>query len=658
MSQVSKKLYLSLIFILSIEVNSDSFNFNSYNNHGSIGLINTPSARFYDESVFGITVLDGEPDNKLTMTANPFNWLEASFFYTDIPDREQCRTNYENEEFCQGYKDKGFNLKIRLKQEGKLPAIAIGINDIAGTGLYGSEYIVASYGINKIDLSLGLGWGTLNGADKHVKNPFSYIDDSFNNRPDEKIGYVYDNKGGNFQAGRYFSGEDISPFFGISYVLTDKVLLKAEYDSTVTPGEVGYKVREKDYSIGLEYNITENLVVGISSERGSYTSLKFIYKNNPTVTKPKYKYKKSNEVFGPDKLTKLIKNIQNNGIGVNKIFETENAIGIELTQFTHPNLNIIEEIIYSASSDAGVTKEIKKDLRIADLKVVNEFDKEFINAASLVYERKAGKKFFTNTRLTFRPFLASREAFFKGSLLLENDSEIIIKDNLFFSTNLKYSLYDNFEDLTIPPVDTYPAQVRSDVKDYLRNFDKTIFIGRAQFDFYKTLKKNNHIMLTAGILEEMFSGYGMEYLYYDNNKNFGAGFEVFQAFKRGYKLEFDLLDYNVTTGHLNLYYRNFKFIPFDMKLSYGKYLAGDTGGTIEFSRSFSNGVKFGVFATFTDVSSEQFGEGSFDKGLYFTIPLFKNLGSYTWRPLTKDPGQKLLRKNTLHDLLIKFGPLD
>ena len=31
-----------------------------------------------------------------------------------------------------------------------------------------------------------------------------------------------------------------------------------------------------------------------------------LIQNNPTVTKPKYKYKKSNEVFGPDKLTKLI----------------------------------------------------------------------------------------------------------------------------------------------------------------------------------------------------------------------------------------------------------------------------------------------------------------------------------------------------------------
>ena len=65
-------------------------------------------------------------------------------------------------------------------------------------------------------------------------------------------------------------------------------------------------------------------------------------------------------------------------------------------------------------------------------------------------------------------------------------------------------------------------------------------------------------------------------------------------------------------------------------------------------------MKFGFFATFTNVTSEQFGEGSFDKGLFFKIPLYGNLINYTWRPLTKDPGQKLLRKDSLHDLLIKF----
>ena len=92
------------------------------------------------------------------------------------------------------------------------------------------------------------------------------------------------------------------------------------------------------------------------------------------------------------------------------------------------------------------------------------------------------------------------------------------------------------------------------------------------------------------------------------------------------------------------------------KYSNGEYLAGDEGVTFEFSRSFLNGTKFGVFASFTDVSSEQFGEGSFDKGIFFTIPVYGNFINYSWRPLTKDPGAKLNRKNSLHDLLIKFRP--
>ena len=49
----------------------------------------------------------------------------------------------------QDYKDKGFNLKVRIKQEGQLPAIAIGLNDFAGTGYYSSEYIVTSYGVKE-----------------------------------------------------------------------------------------------------------------------------------------------------------------------------------------------------------------------------------------------------------------------------------------------------------------------------------------------------------------------------------------------------------------------------------------------------------------------------------------------------------------------------
>ena len=70
----------------------------------------------------------------------------------------------------QDYKDKGFNFKLRIKEEGIFSSIAIGINDIAGTGLYSSEYIVASYGIENIDFHFGLGWGNYNGAEDFWKS--------------------------------------------------------------------------------------------------------------------------------------------------------------------------------------------------------------------------------------------------------------------------------------------------------------------------------------------------------------------------------------------------------------------------------------------------------------------------------------------------------
>jgi hypothetical protein len=164
-------------------------------------------------------------------------------------------------------------------------------------------------------------------------------------------------------------------------------------------------------------------------------------------------------------------------------------------------------------------------------------------------------------------------------------------------------------------------------------------------------------MFTAGILEEMYSGVGFEYLYYKNNLNYAFGIEVFDVKKRDYKMRFETLEYSNLTSFANFYYRNTKLIPFDMKISFGEYLAGDEGGTIDMSRTFSDGTKFGVFATFTDVSADQFGEGTFDKGIYFNIPIYQNYVNYTWRPLTKDPGARLNRKHNLYDLLSKFKPL-
>ena len=647
-----KATILITLLILSKHVTSDSFQYNTYNNHGIVGLINTPTARFFDEGSHGITIYDGNPDQKITLSSNPYDWLEASFFYTNIQNRRYCLQDFE---FCkQDYKDKGFNFKLRLKKQGALPAIAFGLNDLAGTGFYNSEYIVASYGIDKLDMHFGIGWGQLDGADNKISNPFGYINSSFNERPSD-----FEGKGGQFNTSKYFSGKTASNFYGISYILKDNILLKIEKDTTKVDSEsIKYKEKKSDYTIGLDYSINNNFILGVSYERGNSLSLKFAYKNNPKKSIEKYEYQKPIIGNDDDKYAKLVKNLENNGIGVNKISETSRSIGLELTQFVHPDIKLVENIVEQAAKGSGITKNIKKDIKIADLTAISEIDDSFKRNSKLIYERKSTRRANNKIGLKFRPFLASREEFFKGALLLENDTEFILKENLFLNTNLKYSIANNFDDLRYPPVDTYPAQVRSDVKQYLKNMDNGILIGRAQLDYHLTPKINHHIMFTAGILEDMFSGIGAEYLYFKPKSNYSFGIELFKVRKRDYNWGFGHLDYENTTLTANYYYRNYGLIPFDMKISAGEYLAGDTGSTIEFSRTFNNGVYFGVFATFTDVSFEDFGEGSFDKGIFFNIPIYGNFINYTWRPLTKDPGSKLIRRNDLHNLLVRFKPLN
>ena len=201
------RILLSFSFLFSSSIlQSDSFSNNTFNNHGSTGLVNTPTARFYGEEIHGVTLYYGDPDQKVTLTSSPYDWLEASFFYTNVSGFPYPGFEYQD------YKDKGFNIKLRLKEEGKLPALAIGLYDFAGTGLYSSEYIVSSYGINNFDFHFGLGWGRLNQENDGLRNPFTFLSDRFNDRP-----MGFSGPGGEFDASKYFSGENVSPFYGISY---------------------------------------------------------------------------------------------------------------------------------------------------------------------------------------------------------------------------------------------------------------------------------------------------------------------------------------------------------------------------------------------------------------------------------------------------------
>ena len=132
--------------------------------------------------------------------------------------------------------------------------------------------------------------------------------------------------------------------------------------------------------------------------------------------------------------------------------------------------------------------------------------------------------------------------------------------------------------------------------------------------------------------------------------------EIFYVKQRTFNQRFDFQKYNTVTGHINFGYRFAKGI--ESNLSVGRYLAKDDGFTLDLSRTTKSGFKSGIYFTRTNVSAELFGEGSFDKGFYFQIPLdllsdqYKgNYSSIKVSPLTRDGGAKLLHDKDLKGLI-------
>ena len=73
-------------------------------------------------------------------------------------------------------------------------------------------------------------------------------------------------------------------------------------------------------------------------------------------------------------------------------------------------------------------------------------------------------------------------------------------------------------------------------------------------------------------------------------------------------------------------------------------------------RAFANGWRIGGYVTLTDVPFEDFGEGSFDKGIRLSIPFDYVLGqpsrreiSNTLTSLTRDGGARLVVDGRLYE---------
>lgn len=218
------------------------------------------------------------------------------------------------------------------------------------------------------------------------------------------------------------------------------------------------------------------------------------------------------------------------------------------------------------------------------------------------------------------------------------------------STQLEADIYNTYTFKR--PSNSVLPHVRSDAQNYVQ--DGGTGIASLDVSYRTRIAKGVFVEARAGYLEDMFAGAGGQILWRPDNARWAIGADIYQVWQRNFDRLFGVQNYNVTTGHVSLYYKS-PWYGLNFNVHAGRYLAGDNGATFEVLRTFDTGVQVGAFATFTDVPFSKFGEGSFDKGIMLRIPFdwalpVETQAEYnlTLRPLTRDGGQRLDNDNSLY----------
>ena len=228
-----------------------------------------------------------------------------------------------------------------------------------------------------------------------------------------------------------------------------------------------------------------------------------------------------------------------------------------------------------------------------------------------------------------------------------------LRDDAWLSSIINVRLVDNFGKFTYQSPTNLPP-VRTDIRQYMTTSTATMPNLQATKTFQPA---NDHFAsIYGGYLEMMFAGAGTEYLYRPSNSKLALGVDANRVYQRQFNQWTSLQNYAVNTGHITAYWDT-GWEDTLVKFSVGQYLAGDRGGTLDVSRIFGNGVKMGAYVTKTNVNYSQYGEGSYDKGIYVGIPFDAFFGVHSdstanllWTPLIRDGGAKLFRQYPLYEM--------
>jgi hypothetical protein len=658
----------------------------SASNWGVVGLVQTPTARMRPAGSINFTFQRTLPYSNGTFMLQPLDWLEAGFRYTDISNRLYSSVK----EFSgdQSYKDKSFELKAHLWPESTyLPSVAAGLRDLGGTGLFGGEYVVANKRWGRLDFSAGMGWGYVGGR-QNLSNPLSAISQKFDVRQTE-FGF-----GGKVSTKAFFRGP-ASVFGGVEYQTPWNMVLKAEYDGNNYQREPlnNNLLQKSAINLGMVYRVAPGIELSLSRERGTTWGIGFTFYSNwsqqnqyklldkpaPAVAafRPKVEPNWDQTRQDIDQLTqwdvdaikregnRLILDVSDSSTPyheprVNKamavihrdapadIDQVElrlKALGDVLMVDRIDRQNWVQSKTEPARTDASSTKD-SKDSKTSVIDTYYPTAKSLTASNQNILASKTPELFTLKPGMAFNHILGGPDGFLLYELAATLNSELRLPANVSVHGAVNLGLINNYDKFKFTGSSELP-RVRTYQKEYVtasRFTMPTLYAAKAE-----RLSTNWSALAYGGFLEREFAGVGGEVLYRQPGSRWAAGVDINKVRQRDFEQKFALRDYKVNTGHLSLYWQT-PFQDINMNLSAGQYLAGDKGATLSLSKVFSNGMTMGAFATKTNVSAAQFGEGSFDKGVFWRIPFdalmvrsSKTTASFGWKPITRDGGAMLNR---------------
>ncbi len=650
------------------------------NLNGATGLIDMPSGDAQKDATFSFSMGVIGPITRTTLSFQASERLSASFRFQTWRDWDTIIPGDAKET------DRSIDLRYQVLKEGKIaPALTIGLQDFTGKGLFASEYIAATktFG-DKLKVTAGLGWGRL-GTDGGIGSPFG-------SRPAV-------DPTGTPNSDQWFRGE-AAPFAGVEYKINDNWTLKGEYSSDaylIEDGERGLIERDSPFNFGIEYQRGQNVRLGIYSLYGSEIALAFhvildpksrvtggVVGAAPVPVKARPARAADPDAFdggwvtqadaGPILRQNLAKRLAADGIAVENLAYTattvqvrirngridagSQAIGRTARALSHvmpASVEVFEIVPVVNGIGASKVTIRRSDLEALEYTADNASllrDRITVTDAGAAPAYSLGDEdLYPKFRWGLKPVLRLSEPM-KGDVGLRLSASYDIAPGLVLSGSIYKQIASNRDAASVSS-STLP-HVRTDGSRYNEFGDPAL--ERLTFAWFARPGENLYSRVTVGYLERMHAGISGEVLWKPVDSQLALGVELNYTKQRDTDggLGFGEYDYDVVTGYVSAYYDFGN--GYLGQLDVGRYLAGDVGATISVDRVFANGWRVGAFATVTDVSADEFGEGGFDKGIRFTIPFNWALGTdtrrgfgMTLRPKGGDGGARVEVDDRLYD---------